>query len=168
MANLKNVALDLAIATLVNDLVTEHKDTLRHQLATDFDDNGSDSVKVTVGDDRIGKISLVEPKAKTFVADESALFAWVLANRDNEIVTEIRESFKKYLLDNCDVLDDGTAVLTTTGEVIPGISARKSNAYVSVRFEKDGRDKLGRALQNGEVSFALPTITRMEIEGNNE
>lgn len=168
MATLKELAIELATVNLVADLVAEHKDNLREQMAQQFELNGSDSVKVSIGDEKIGKVSLVEPKAKATVTDENALFRWVIENREDEIVTEVRPSFKKWLLDNVDVLDDGTAVLKTTGEIIPGISARPASPYVSTRFDTDGRERLGRALRNGEVSFALPTLTTNEIEANNE
>lgn len=168
MASLKELAIELATVNLVADLVAEHKDNLREQMAQQFELNGSDSVKVSIGDEKIGKVSLVEPKAKATVTDENALFKWVIENREDEIVTEVRPSFKKWLLDNVDVLDDGTAVLKTTGEIIPGISARPASPYVSTRFDTDGRERLGRALRNGEVSFALPSLNTNEIEANNE
>ena len=168
MATLKELAIELATVNLVADLVAEHKDNLREQMAQQFELNGSDSVKVSIGDEKIGKVSLVEPKAKARVTDENALFRWVIENREDEIVTEVRASFKKWLLDNVDVLDDGTAVLKTTGEIIPGISARPASPYVSTRFDTDGRERLGRALRNGEVSFALPTLNTNKIEANNE
>lgn len=168
MATLKELAIELATVNLVADLVAEHKDNLREQMAQEFEINGSDSVKVSIGDEKIGKVSLVEPKPKPVVAYESEFTAWVDSNHPNDIVKTVRESFKKWVLDNVEILDDGTAVLKTTGEIVPGISARLSNAYVSTRFDTDGRDRLGRALRNGEVSFALPTFTTMEIEANNE
>lgn len=168
MATLKELAIELATVNLVADLVAEHKDNLREQIAQQFELNGSDSVKVSIGDEKIGKVSLVEPKAKATVTDENALFRWVIENREDEIVTEVRPSFKKWLLDNVDVLDDGTAVLKTTGEIIPGISARPASPYVSTRFDTDGRERLGRALRNGEVSFALPSLNTNEIEAKDE
>lgn len=165
MASLKDLAIEIATVNLVADLVAEHKDKLRDELATQFAELGSDSVKVQIDDEKIGKVSLVEPKAKTFIADETLLLQWVVENRPDEVIMQIRESFKKWLLDNVDVLDDGTAVLTTTGELIPGISARKSNPYVSTRFEKDGRERLTEALRTGKVVFNLPAVSTNEIEG---
>lgn len=167
MASLKDMAIELATVNLVADLVAEHKDNLRAQMAQAFLDAGSDSVKAQIGDERIGKVSLVEPKAKPFVANESEFTEWVQAEHLTEIVCVVRESFKKHVLDNVEILEDGTAVLKTTGEIVPGISGRKGSPYVSTRFETDGREKLGRALQNGEISFALPTI-KQQLEGNNE
>jgi hypothetical protein len=165
MANLRDLAIELATTNLVADLVAEHKDVLREQMAHAFNELGSDSVKVSVDDEKIGKVSLVEPKAKTFVSDETALLRWVCDERPDEVLMQIRESFKKYLLDNVEVLDDGTCVLATTGEIVPGISARKSSAYVSTRFEKDGREKLIAAIKSGKVVFDLPAVSTKQIEG---
>jgi hypothetical protein len=166
MANLKDIAVELATTSLVIDLASEHKENLRGLITELFGELGSDSVKVTVDDERIGKISLVEPKPKPFVSDESALLHWVVMERPDEIIQQIRESFKKYLLDNCEVLDDGTCVLATTGEIIPGISARKANPYVSTRFESDGRERLAKAIQQGRVAFNLPSTKINTIEGS--
>jgi hypothetical protein len=167
MSNLKDLAIDLAVANLVADVVAERKDSLRHQMAEKFAEMGSDSVKVTIDDDRIGKISLVEPKTKAIVDNEVALMFWVRDNHAGEIVSEIRESFRKYLLDNVEILEDGSAVLKTTGEIVPGITGRRTAPYVSTRFESDGREKLGRAIANGKIAFALPTMTK-EIEESDE
>lgn len=163
MATLKDMAIELAVTNLVSDLVSEHKDQLRAEMAQAFIENGSDSVKANIGDDKIGKVSLVEPKAKPVVADDVLFIEWVDAHHPNDIVQTVRESFKKYILDNVEILDDGSAVLKTTGEIVPGISGRLSAAYVSTRFDKDGRERLGRALRSGELSYALPTIKTTEI-----
>ena len=165
MANLKDLAIELATTNLVSDLVAEHKDKLREQMANAFNELGSDSVKVAIDDDKLGKVSLVEPKAKVYVSDDTLLFAWVLSNRPDEIVQEIRESFKKWLLDNVEISDDETCVLTTTGEIVPGLRARKSSPYVSTRFEKDGRERLIEAIKSGKVVFDLPAVSTREIEG---
>jgi hypothetical protein len=168
MGNLRELAIELAITNLVSDLVAEHKDHLRANMANEFKELGSDSVKVTIGDEKIGKVSLVEPKIKTTVSDEHLFTKWVETEHATEIVKSVRESFKKYVLDNVEILDDGSAVFTKTGEIVPGITGRIGAPYVSTRFDTDGRDRLGRALRNGEVTFALPTITTNEIEGNDE
>lgn len=165
MANLKDLAIQLATTNLVADLVAEHKDKLRAEMADAFAELGSDSVKVTVEDERIGKVSLVEPKIKAVVSDNLELLTWVTYNRPDEVVTEVRESFKKYLLDNVEILDDGSAVLKTTGEIIPGITGRRSTPYVSTRFETDGREKLTNAIKTGKVVFDLPAVSPNQIEG---
>jgi hypothetical protein len=168
MSTLKDLAIQLATTNLVADLVAEHKDQLREQMANAFNELGSDSVKVQIGDEKIGKVTLIEPKAKAIIDSEIALIFWVQENHKSEMVNEIRPSFKKYILDNVEILDDGTAVLITTGEIVPGITGRKTAPYVSTRFDTDGREKLGRALQTGEVGFALPTINNGEITGGND
>jgi hypothetical protein len=165
LASLKELAIALATTNLVADLVAEHKDKLRAEMADAFLEVGSDSVKVTVDDDRIGKVSLVEPKDKAYVWDDSLLIGWVKAEHPTEIVEQVRDSFKKHLLDNIEILDDGTCVLKTTGEIVVGIKARKSTPYVSTRFETDGREKLTNAIKTGRVVFDLPAVAPNQIEG---
>lgn len=167
MASLKDLAIELAVANLVADVVAERKDALRQEMADKFAEMGSDSVKVTIEDDRIGKVSLVEPKIKPIVESESAFTDWVDAHHPNDIVKTVRESFKKWVLDNVEILDDGTAVMKTTGEIVPGVTGRRTAPYVSTRFESDGREKLGRAISAGKVAVALPMPSK-EIEENNE
>lgn len=167
MASLKDLAIELAVANLVADVVAERKDALRQEMAEKFAEMGSDSVKVTIDDDRIGKVSLVEPKIKPIVESESVFTDWVDAHHPNDIVKTVRESFKKWVLDNVEILDDGTAVMKTTGEIVPGITGRRTASYVSTRFESDGREKLGRAIASGKVAVALPMPTK-EIEESNE
>ena len=164
MASLKELAIELATVNLVADLVAERKEQLRDEITNAFVENGSDSLRVSVEDEKIGKVSLVEPKTKAIIENEVAFLHWVLDNHKNEIVSEIRPSFKKYVVDNIEIFDDGTAVLKTTGEVVDGVTGRKSAPYVSTRFESDGREKLGKAIATGKVAFALPSITK-EIEG---
>jgi hypothetical protein len=165
MANLKDLAIQLATTNLVADLVAEHKDQLRAEIAATFIENGSDSVKVTIGDDKIGKVTLVEPKLKATVSDDFLFTQWVESEHPSEIVAQVRDSFKKHVLDNVEILDDGTAVLKTTGEIVKGVTGRPSTPYVSTRFDSDGREKLGRALQDGKIAFALPTIANKQIPG---
>jgi hypothetical protein len=163
MANLKEMALELAVVNLVADLVAEHKDFLRQEMALLFHLQGSDSVKVQIENDKIGKTSLVEPKLKAYVADENAFFTWVAENHKDDIVAVVRESFKKYVLDNTEILDDGSAVLKTTGEIVDGIKGRMGTPYVSTRFDAEGKEKLRQALANGSVSYSLPNNHNQQI-----
>lgn len=164
MASLKDLAIQLATTNLVADLVAEHKDNLRAEMASAFNENDSDSVKVSIGDNKIGKVTLVEPKLKATVADEFLFTKWVESEHPSEIVAQVRDSFKKYVLDNVEILDDGTAVLKTTGEVVAGITGKPSTPYVSTRFESNGREILANAIKDGKVVFDLPALTPKEIE----
>ena len=163
MGSLKEMALELAVVNLVADMVAEHKDALRAEMALKFNELGSDSVKVQIDDEKIGKTSLVEPKVKAYIADDNAFFTWVAENHKEDIVAVVRESFKKYVLDNVEILEDGSAVLTTTGEIVTGVTGRKSTPYVSTRFDTDGRQKLREALSQGRISYSLPNTNAQQI-----
>ncbi len=165
---MKQNALDLAIATLMADVVKDHRDHLRQELVEDFKELGADSSKVKIDDQVIGKVSLVEPRPSPVVFDENAFFKWVAENHESEVVMNVRESFKKYILDNV-IAEGNEAVLKTTGEIIPGILFQLRSPYVSMRFEKTGRDVLSEALRNDKVAFHLPVVNvKQEIEGSSE
>jgi hypothetical protein len=165
---MKQNALDLAIATLMADVVKDHRDHLRQELVSDFKELGADSSKVKIDDQTIGKVSLVEPRPSPVVFDENAFFKWVAENHESEVVMNVRDSFKKYILDNV-IREGDEAVLRTTGEIVPGILFQLRSPYVSMRFEKSGRDELATALRENKVSYNLPVLdVQNQIEGSSE
>lgn len=166
--NPKDLAQELAVVTLIADLSKEHRDALRLQLLEALELVGADSTSADVDGDRVAKVTKVTPKAKAVVNNESAFLAWVSQNRPDEVVSSVRESYKKSVLDRAAFTDDGTAIDADTGEVIPGLTQARGNGYVSTRFEKDGRQRLAYALKNGLVAFNLPdTINVPALEAGN-
>jgi hypothetical protein len=153
----KSDALNLAIATLMADVIKDHRDHLRQELVSEFEELGADSTKVKIDDQTIGKVSLVEPRPTAGVLFENLFFDWVKENYQSEIVLEVRESFKKHVLENI-VFEGDQAILKTTGEVVPGIGMQLRSKYVSMRFEKTGRDELANALRNDRVAYNLPVL----------
>lgn len=84
------------------------------------------------------------------VTDENALLAWVAANHPGEIVTAIRDTYKKKLLDAAKAA--GKPIDPVTGEVVPGITVGKSTPYVSLRFRPGGKDAIATAWRAGELA----------------
>lgn len=165
---MKTDALNLAVATLMADVVKDHRDSLRQELVNEFQELGADSTKVKIDDQVIGKVSLVEPKPTAGVLFENLFFDWVKENYQSEIVLEVRESFKKHVLENI-VFEGDKAILKTTGEVVPGIAMQLRNKYVSMRFEKTGREELANALRNDKVSYNLPVLNvQKSIESSSD
>lgn len=157
-------AIELAVATLMADVIKEQRDNLRESLAKEFKEIGADSTKVKIDDVTIGKISLVEPKPKAYIQDEYLFTQWVVENYPHEIMQVVREAFKKKILDMVEFDENGRCFLSETGEVVAGLNVKQTEAYVSTRFEKDGRENLANALRNDKVSFNLPYPTvRQEI-----
>jgi hypothetical protein len=152
---MKELALKLAIASLMEDIVKDHRQQLRDDLVTELREIGADSVKVKYEDETIGKVSLVEPKPKPYVNDEVKFLAWVIDNHATEVVQIVRDSFKDHILKNVEFTEDGTAILDT-GEIVEGISVRPSSQYVSMRFEKTGRQSLINKLSSGLLGFNPP------------
>jgi hypothetical protein len=152
---MKELAMNLAIATLMEDIVKEHRQNLRDQMVAELREIGADSVKVKFGEEGIGKVSLVEPKSKPFIQNETAFLNWVISSHPTEVVQMVRESFKDHVLKNVTFTDDGTAILDS-GEIVEGVSHRPSSGYVSMRFEKTGRRSLTEKLSVGTLTFNPP------------
>lgn len=152
---MKELAMNLAIASLMEDIVKEHRQNLRDEMVAELREIGADSVKVKFGEESIGKVSLVEPKSKPYIQDEKAFLNWVIANHPTEVVQMVRESFKDHILKNVAFTDDGTAILDS-GEIVEGVSHRPSSIYVSMRFEKTGRKSLIEKLSTGKLNYNPP------------
>lgn len=167
---MREETLDLAIATLMADVVKEHRDRLREEIAEEFKKIGADSSKVKIGDTTIGKISLIEQKPKIYVANEQAFLQWVIKNHPQEVLQQVRESFQKFVLDMVTYTEDGkTFLFPDSGEVVEGLGVRNGSSYVSTRFEKNGREILTDALRSGKVKYEmLSESTRQIGEAENE
>ena len=172
MATLKELAMELAIATLVADVIKERRDILRETLQALLLETGSDSTRATiideVGEKRIAKVSLVAGAAKAYIQDEQAFLEMVKQDYPTEVVETVRDNFKTILLAQCMPIENGAAVNTETGAVMSGVSFRSGNPYVSTRFDKDGRMELARAIANGDVTAALPQLMNLNaLEAGN-
>jgi hypothetical protein len=163
-SNPRDLALELAVVTLVADMATEYKDNLRSTIATTLDDAGADSTRAEVDGERIAKVALVQPKARAVVSDEEALTRHVATSRPDEVIQRVRESYRKALLDSLVEGPDGQAVDPSTGEVVPGVAFRMGSPYISTRFEKTGRDILADAIRNGTVTYNLQATINNQIE----
>lgn len=172
MPTLKELAMDLAIATLVADVIKERRDMLRESLQALLVETGSDSTRATitneVGETRIAKVSLVASAAKAFVSDEQAFLQMVKQDYPTEIVETVRDNFKTILLSQAMPTADGQVVNTETGAIMDGVSFKSGNPYVSTRFDKDGRMELARAIASGDVTAALPQLMDLnQLEAGN-
>jgi hypothetical protein len=172
MPTLKELAMELAIATLVADVIKERRDMLRESVQALLLETGSDSTRATIaneiGETRIAKVSLVSSTPKAYVLDEQAFLQMVKQDYPTEIVETVRDNFKTILLAQAMPTPDGQAVNTETGAIMDGIGFKSGNPYVSTRFDKDGRMELARAIANGDVTAALPQLMNLnELEAGN-
>lgn len=172
MPTLKELAMDLAIATLVADVIKERRDMLRESLQALLVETGSDSTRATianeVGETRIAKVSLVSGSPKAYVLDEHAFLQMVKADYPTEVTETVRDTFKTILLSQAMPTSDGQAVNTETGAIMDGVAFRTGNPYVTTRFDKDGRMELARAIASGDVIAALPALMDLnQLEAGN-
>lgn len=164
--NLRDMALQLAAVTLVADLAKDERDRIRAEFVHALNDAGADSTRAEIDGERIAKVTLVQPSAKPSVINEDAFTKHVAAMRPDEIVSKVRESYRKVYLDSLIATDDGDAIDPDTGEVVNGVRFAVSGGYVSTRFEKQGRERLGAAIKAGQVSYYLPEPPTAEITGS--
>ena len=165
MATLKELAMELAVATLVADVIKERRDMLRESVQALLLETGSDSTRATIqneiGETRIAKVSLVAGSPKAYVQDEQAFLQMVKQDYPTEIVETVRDNFKTILLAQSMPIADGQAVNTETGAVMAGIAFKSGSSYVTTRFDKDGRMELARAIASGDVTAALPQLKKL-------
>jgi hypothetical protein len=161
--NPRDLATQLAVLTVVEDTVKERKDTLRAALRTAMDEAGADATRAEINDDRVAKVSLITPQAKASVADQDAFTAWVEENYPTEVITTkaVRSSFQDAIFKEFEIAGDNV-IHTKTGELVPGIKASKGNAYVSTRFEPEGRAKVMDALRNGTLQLDISQPLQLE------
>lgn len=93
------------------------------------------------------------------VTDEGKFLAWVLENRPGEVVQEVRDSYRKHLLE---AMDKARALVDPeTGEVVPGVEFVPGKDWLTVNFKPGGEDAIKAAWQSGRLSLdamlALPS-----------
>lgn len=161
----RELALRLAVISVVADRAKEIKDQLRAEVLASLDELGADSAAALLPDGtRVAKVGIVAPKTKMRVIHESAYTDHVAAEYPNEIVTSVRESFSRHYLETLSPTEDGQAVDPRTGAIVPGVCAVDPTPYPSLRFEKTGRDDVVRAITEGVVSLDLSIIDLPALE----
>ncbi len=160
--NLKELALQLSAVTVIADAAKETKDRLRAEFMARLEEVGADSAKAVFAGEEISKVSMVQPKASAVVLNEKAFLDWVSANWQNEIIATVRESFRKLILSQVELVD-GKAIYSKTGEVLDFITFEQRDAYVSTKFASAGREAIVNAFKSGELT---PTnVLAKELSG---
>jgi hypothetical protein len=92
------------------------------------------------------------------VTDEGKFFAWVQENRPGEVVTSVRDSYRKALLEAMDKAHE--LIDPETGEVVPGVEFVTGKEWLTVRFQPGGEEAIKAAWRSGRLSLdamlALP------------
>lgn len=168
MSNLKDTAMALAITATIADAAKEHKDYLRDQLIAQLDELGADATSAELDGEKVAKVSRVAGKPKAYITAEHELVWYVEANYKEQTYTKVREAFWTHLQSLLVPTEDGQAINSETGEIVPGVRFKMSTPYVSTRFEKQGREAILEALRNGRLALDLTEAPNQLTEGTDK
>ena len=140
--NMRQIASEIAIVTLMADHLTEKKDQLRDEFRIACAELGADASKAIIEGKEIAKVSMVTPKPTPYITDENAFLRYVKTFHPDEIIEAVRESFRKKFLTDWTEDHDGWSINEETGEMVEFIGFAQKSAYVSTRFATDGRTYL--------------------------
>jgi hypothetical protein len=153
---------------VVNGAYKEARAETRQLLDAAAVETGARQIAVTLPDGPdIATVSLSSGEAAAKVVDEDEFTAWVIANYGTEIerklVTTVRKAFVDRLLKEMTAAGRTEWADPETGVIheVPGVEIAPSQARThSVRFKKEGRDKVMAAWREGRLTtVALPELT---------
>lgn len=153
---------------VVNDAYKQARTETQQLLDVAAADTGTRQAAVALPEGLdVATISLSAGSAEARVTDPDMFTAWVVTNYGTEIerrfVTEVREAFRKKILDEMTAAGVAEWADPETGEVheVPGVAMAPARARThSLRFKKDGRDQVMRAWREGRLAdVALPELT---------
>ena len=164
MSALGDLVLPIAVLKVLGDEIAGRIAAQKTQAQTAFTEWGASRVDATLPDGtKVASVTLSGEGGKSAsVINPNALLAWVEDEYPGEVEVKIRDSFLKKLLDAA--VAEGRAVDPATGEIIPGITVRDKNPYLSVRFKDGGRAAIVAAWRAGELD-GIDVVTRPAIEG---
>lgn len=162
MSTLPEDALRAAVLKALLDEVDAVIKSGKTDLKAQMDSLEIDSLSAVLPDGtKVAKVSRAGGATSAKVTDPEKFLAWVAENRPGEVVSSVRESYQKALLDAIDKA--GAVVDPESGEVVPGVEFVTGTAYLTVTFsrgEPDGREQIKRAWRDGRVS--LPSLLAIE------
>ena len=150
----RELALALAVSTVISDYASDQKDALRSELLLTLNELGADSATAELNGTRVAKSAIVAPSRKAVVSAPATFLAWVVENYPEEVLQSVRDTFQKWVLEKAVEADEDIAVHPETGEMIPGVRFVAKSSYISTRFEKGGREAVVDALRDGRISIS--------------
>jgi hypothetical protein len=169
---IRDDALHAAVLTALRDFVGKEVSASRSVIDAalrDLNDTvGVRSLDVKLDDGtKVAAFTLSEPKVTTALVDDRAFTAYVTEHYPDEMVSSVRPSFTEALLARVEFDDDGHAIDTTTGEIIPGVGTRQGKPTVSLRYADDGRDEIAARWRTGSLPMTLlPALDEGTSDGN--
>lgn len=152
--NLRDLAFEVAALTTLVDYLDEKKDQLKAEFAQVAAEAGADASKAMLFGEEIAKISVVSPKPKPHIIDESKFFHHIKTFQPHEIQEVVRESFRKVWLERLAPHEDG-AIDPWSGEIIDFVKFGESKGYISTRFQPEGRNKFISAFREHKIALAI-------------
>jgi hypothetical protein len=161
--NLRELTLQAVALKVVIDEAAARLAITKLATQKAFEDSGSTQAPAVLPDGtKVATVSLAGGDGKTAsVTNESAFLAWMIANHPEETEVVVRDNAKKKILDAAKKA--GRALDPETGEVIPGITFRDSQPYVSVRFRPGGADAVADAWLAGDLA-AIDLVRPRAVE----
>lgn len=148
---IKELSLELAAVTMIEQEAKKAKDSLRERLKAEMDQIGADRVKAEIEGEQVAYVTTSKPKFKWVIKSDTKFVEWVKANNPGEIIETVRESSIEHILNKFNYLDD--VVIDPNGEIVDWLEGSESEPYLSTRFAADGRETLKNAFQTGQLEF---------------
>lgn len=148
---IKELSLELAAVTMIEQEAKKAKDSLRERLKAEMDQIGADRVKAEIEGEQVAYVTTSKPKFKWNVQNERKFVQWVKEHCPGEIIESVRESSREIILNKFTYLDD--VVIDSNGEIVDWLEGSESEPYLSTRFAADGRETLKNAFQTGQLEF---------------
>ncbi|WP_371793890.1 hypothetical protein OIE91_11540 [Streptomyces albidoflavus] len=168
MSSIKEAAAREAVLKTLLDTVRADYETARAEtqelLEQISEETGTQQVVAALPDGPdIATVSLSGSGAEAKVTDREKFTAWVIQNYGTEIerrfVTEVREAFTKLLLKQMTAAGSTEWSDPETGVIhdeVPGVELVQGRSRThSVRFKKDGRERVMQAWRDGHLAGAL-------------
>lgn len=144
--NLRDLARVAMASKVLGDAAKEEGAAARAALGQQMIDGGVERVRVTGDDAEYGTVVCVPGRKSAGIVDDAAFTAWVAARYPDQMVMSVRPSFRELLLGRATRLGD--PVDKETGELIPGVTMRQGDPYLTVKPNADARDRMKTALAN--------------------
>ena len=151
MATIKELSLELAAVTMIEQEAKKAKDALRARLKAEMDNLGADRVKAEIDGSQVAYVTTSHPKFKWVIKSDRKFIDWVKANNPGEIVESVRESSVDHILNKFNYQDD--VVIDPNGEIVDWLEGSQSEPYLMTKFAADGRETLKSAFQTGQLEF---------------
>jgi hypothetical protein len=159
-------ALRAAVIKALLKVVSAESDAGKAALKDVMDALEIDSLAARLPDGtKVATLNRAGGNTSAKVTDEGKFKAWVQANRPGEVITVVRDSYQKALLE---ALDKSHALLDPeTGEVVPGVEFVTGKDWLTVLFKPGGEEAIKQAWRSGRLSLdAMLALPGSEGENN--